>query len=110
MRSPLRHALQARHACIRCPSFRPTPQRGPRLVEIIANLRDCITEAKLNGWSSEVAGLDVSLQSATIRLTGLDRMRDRQPSGPVNVGIPSSPPPGDRSHPTRPASTPIWTR
>jgi hypothetical protein len=60
----------------------------PRLVEIIANLRDRIQEAKLNGWLGEVAGLDASLQAAARKLASLDRMRARQPGGPVNLGIP----------------------
>jgi hypothetical protein len=64
------------------------PSARPRLVEIIANLRDRIEEAKLNGWSGEVAGLDTSLHTAARKLAGLDRMRDRQPGGPVNLGIP----------------------
>ncbi len=38
------------HACIRCPSLRLDPAARRRLVEIIANLRDRIEEAKLNGW------------------------------------------------------------
>jgi hypothetical protein len=35
------------HACIRCPSLRLDPRSRSRLVEIIANLRDRIEEAKL---------------------------------------------------------------
>ncbi|MGH3608458.1 MAG: tyrosine-type recombinase/integrase, partial [Pseudonocardiaceae bacterium] len=76
------------HACIRCPSLRLDPRGRPRLVEIIANLRDRIEEAKLNGWLGEVAGLNASLQAAARKLASLDRMQDRQPSGPVNLGIP----------------------
>jgi hypothetical protein len=76
------------HACIRCPSLRLAPSARPRLVEIIANLRDRISEAKFNGWLGEVAGLDASLQAAARKLASLDRMRDRQPVGPVNLGIP----------------------
>ncbi len=76
------------HACIRCPSLRLASSARPRLVEIIANLRDRIQEAKLNGWLGEVAGLDASLQAAARKLASLDRMRDRQPGGPVNLGIP----------------------
>ncbi len=60
----------------------------PRLVEIIANLRDRIQEAKLNGWLGEVAGLEASLNEASRKLVNLDRARDRQPAGPVNLGIP----------------------
>jgi site-specific recombinase XerD len=76
------------HACIRCPSLRLDPAARPRLVEIIANLNDRIVEAKLNGWFGEVAGLNESLQAAARKLVSLDRMRDRQPTGPVDLGIP----------------------
>ena len=83
------------HSCMRCPSLRLTPTARPRLLEIIANLRDRISEAKLNSWLGEVEGLKVSLQAASRKLVSLDRTRDRQPSGPVNLGIPviTDPPP-----------------
>src|SRR2546423_245098 len=59
-------------ACIRCPSLRLNPSARPRLVEIIANLRDRIQEAQLNGWLGEVAGLQASLNEAARKLTSLD--------------------------------------
>jgi hypothetical protein len=46
------------------------------LVEIIANLRDRIQEAKLNGWLGEVAGLETSLNEAVRKLVNLDRTKD----------------------------------
>lgn len=73
---------------IRCPSLRLDPGTRRRLVEIIANLRDRIQEAKLSGWLGEIEGLNVSLEAASRKLVSLDRMRDRQPAGPVNLGIP----------------------
>jgi site-specific recombinase XerD len=73
------------HSCIRCPSLRLMPTARPRLVEIIANLRDRISEAKLNGWLGEVEGLKVSLEAASRKLVSLDRAHDRHPSGPVNL-------------------------
>jgi hypothetical protein len=76
------------HACIRCPSLRLDPRARPRLAEIIANLRDRIHEARLNGWLGEIQGLQVSLDAATRKLVSLDRLRDRQPAGPVNLGVP----------------------
>ncbi|MGH3688462.1 MAG: tyrosine-type recombinase/integrase [Pseudonocardiaceae bacterium] len=76
------------HSCIRCPSLRLDPRARPRLVEIIANLKDRIQEAKLNGWRGEVAGLEINLREAAQKLVSLDRMRDRQPTSPVNLGIP----------------------
>ncbi len=83
------------HSCLRCPSLRLAPTARPRLVEIIANLRDRISEAKLNGWLGEVEGLKVSLEAASRKLVSLDRAQDRQPSGPTNLGIPviTDPPP-----------------
>lgn len=79
---------QHEHSCIRCPSLRLTPQARPRLVEIIANLRDRIQEARLNGWLGEVEGLQTSLDAAARKLVSLDHMRGRNTTGPVNLGIP----------------------
>ncbi|WP_328442771.1 tyrosine-type recombinase/integrase [Amycolatopsis sp. NBC_00438] len=76
------------HACIRCPSLRLDPSARPRLVAIIANLRDRVQEAQLNGWLGEVAGLQVSLNEAARKLTSLDRARARGPAGPVDLGVP----------------------
>ncbi|SFW87052.1 tyrosine-type recombinase/integrase [Amycolatopsis australiensis] len=76
------------HACIRCPSLRLDPSAWPRLVEIIANLRDRIQEAHLNGWLGEVAGLQTSLNEAARKLTSLGRTRTRGPAGPVDLGVP----------------------
>jgi hypothetical protein len=53
-----------------------------RLVEIIANPRDRISEAKLNGWLGEVSGLETSLIEARRKPTALDRARDLHPTGP----------------------------
>lgn len=64
------------------------PGARRRLVEIIANLKDRIQEAKLNGWLGEIEGLGVSLEAASRKLVSLDRTRDRQPNSPVNLGIP----------------------
>jgi site-specific recombinase XerD len=62
------------HACIRCPSLRVDPKARPRLVEIIANLRDRIEEARINGWTGEIEGLRTSLSAAAAKLTSLDRI------------------------------------
>jgi integrase len=76
------------HACIRCPSLRVDPRARPRLLEIIANLRDRIGEARSNGWLGEVAGLQTSLNEASRKLATLDRANDRQRTGPVPLGLP----------------------
>jgi len=64
------------------------PQARPRLVEIIANLRDRVQEARLNGWLGEVQGLQVSLDEAARKLVNLDRAHARQVSGPVDLEMP----------------------
>ncbi len=79
------------HACIRCPSLRLDPKARNRLTEIIANLRDRIIEAKSNGWTGEVEGLNVSLSAAASKLTSLDRMNargDEAARKPTDLGIP----------------------
>ncbi|MRH93050.1 tyrosine-type recombinase/integrase [Nocardia sp. SYP-A9097] len=78
--SPCKHE----HACLRCPSLRVDPRARTRIVEIIANLRDRITEARVNGWTGEVEGLTVSLNAAAAKLVGLDRMNER-PSGTTRL-------------------------
>ncbi|MEV4049634.1 tyrosine-type recombinase/integrase [Amycolatopsis sp. NPDC049688] len=80
---------QHEFACIRCPSLRLDLAARPRLVAIIDNLKDRIREAQLNGWLGEAPGLRSSLDKAVQKLVSLDRTRDRQPPGPVNLGIPT---------------------
>jgi hypothetical protein len=60
----------------------------PRLIEIRDNLEARIVEAEFNDWLGEVAGLNASLQAAARKLVSLDHTRDRQPTGPVDLGIP----------------------
>jgi integrase len=76
------------HSCIRCPSLRLDPTARTRLVEIAANLRDRIKEARMNGWLGEVQGLQISLDATVAKLATLDRIRDRPNPGPVALGIP----------------------
>lgn len=45
----------------------------PRLATIIANLRDRIAEARVNGWLGEIQGLQISLDAAAGKLAALDR-------------------------------------
>lgn len=80
---------QHEHACLRCSMLRVSPEQRPRLVEIIRNLDDRITEAKMNGWLGEVEGLQVSLNAAKRKLAGLDRSQQRpQAVGPTDLGMP----------------------
>jgi integrase len=83
--TPCRHE----HACIRCPMLRVDPTQRARLVEIIANLGDRITEARMNGWHGEVQGLRTSLDAATKKLASLDRTAPRGRPGPTDLGLPA---------------------
>lgn len=53
--------------CVTCPA------RSARLLEIIQNLRERITEARGNGWLGEVEGLQVSFGAAMAKLNSLKR-------------------------------------
>ena len=79
---------QHEHACLRCPMLRVSPTQRARLVEIIHNLTDRITEARMNGWLGEVQGLQVSLTKASQKLANLDRGLRRNPTGPTEIGMP----------------------
>ncbi|MET0994569.1 MAG: hypothetical protein ABWY20_11025 [Mycobacterium sp.] len=48
--------------------LRMDPRQRGRLVEIIRNLEDRITEARLNGWLGEVQGLQTSRDAAAKKL------------------------------------------
>ncbi|MFF4591468.1 hypothetical protein [Amycolatopsis sp. NPDC001319] len=66
------------------------PRQRGRLVEIVSNLRDRITGARLNGWLGEVEGLATSLSAATTKLADLDRALERAGNGgPVTIGMPA---------------------
>ena len=77
------------HACIRCSSLRLDPAARPRLVQIIANLKARIQEAKINGWLGEAQGLQVSLNAARAKLAALDRTSERPGAGAVDLGMPT---------------------
>jgi integrase len=77
------------HACIRCPSLHLEERSRPRLIEIIANLRDRVEEARMNGWLGEVQGLQVSLDAATRKLVSMDRTRDRHTKSSVDLPMPT---------------------
>jgi integrase len=81
------------HACIRCPMLRVDPRQRARLIEIIQNLRDRISEAEANGWLGEVQGLQSSLQAARDKLTALERTRRNGRTGTTDLGMPILPEP-----------------
>ena len=85
--TPCRHE----HACIRCPSMRIEPRARPRLLEIIRNLGDRISEARDNGWLGEVDGPQTSLAAATEKLANLDRISSRHAPGRTDLGMPAFP-------------------
>ena len=87
---PYGSSCQHEHACLRCAMLRVSPQQRPRLAEIIHNLRERITEARMNGWLGEVQGLEVSLKAAKRKLTSLDRSIERNSrTGPTDLGMPA---------------------
>lgn len=89
---PYGSPCQHEHSCLRCPMLRVSPRQRPRLIEIIRNLDDRITEARMNGWLGEVQGLQVNLTKAKEKLASLDRSIDRARntgrSGPTDLGMP----------------------
>ncbi|MBF6094965.1 site-specific integrase [Nocardia cyriacigeorgica] len=90
---PYGSACQHEHACLRCGMLRVTPTQRPRLVEIIRNLTDRITEARMNKWLGEVEGLKVSLEAAKRKLSALDRSIERAhaaaiPGRSTHLGLP----------------------
>jgi hypothetical protein len=87
---PYGSSCQHEHACLRCAMLPVSPQQRPRLAEIIRNLRERITEARMNGWPGEVQGPEVSLEAAKRKLAGLDRSIERNSrTGPTDLGMPA---------------------
>ncbi len=82
---PYSSPCQHEHACIRCPMLRVDPRQRDRLADIATNLRERISEARLNGWHGEIEGLRISLQAAETKLVALDR---QSRNTPTNLGIP----------------------
>ncbi|WP_253266489.1 tyrosine-type recombinase/integrase [Streptomyces sp. 6-11-2] len=76
------------HACIRYPVLQMDPRQRPRLIEIIQNLRERITEARANGWLGEVEGLQVSFDAAMAKLNSLKRSATDGRPQLVDLGMP----------------------
>ncbi|MEU3518302.1 hypothetical protein ABZ770_23965 [Streptomyces sp. NPDC006654] len=64
------------------------PRQRPRLLEIIRNLRERITEARANGWLGEVEGLQVSFDAAMAKLNSLKRTSTDGRPQLVDLGMP----------------------
>ena len=86
---PYGSPCQHEHACLRCPSLRVDPRQRARLIEIIRNLSDRISESRINGWLGEVQGLQTSLDAAKRKLVSLDRTASSRP-GATDLGIPQT--------------------
>jgi len=86
-------SCQHEHACIRCPMLRPDPCQRSRLEEIVANLRERLTEAHERGWIGEAEGIEVSIAAAQDKLARMTRI--------VGLGIPTLRTNGDASCPPR---------
>ncbi|MFJ9818724.1 hypothetical protein ACIRU3_26410 [Streptomyces sp. NPDC101151] len=75
------------------------PRQRPRLLELIQNLRERITEARGNGWLGEVEGRQVRFEAALAKLNSLKRApADGRPQlvhlgMPVFTDVALSPPP-----------------
>ena len=70
--------------------LRVDPQQCQRLVDIITNLRQRVTEATERGWLGEVQGLQISLEAASAKLTAVDRITGTA-AGPTLLGHPTFP-------------------
>ncbi|MDQ1683060.1 MAG: hypothetical protein QOH99_1601 [Frankiaceae bacterium] len=68
--------------------LRIDPRQRPRLMEIIHNLTERITEAKQNSWHGEVEGLRVSQEAAQAKLSALDRGRSVPAPSITDLGLP----------------------
>jgi len=69
--------------------LRVSPTQRLRLIEIIRNLGDRITEARMNGWLGEVQGLEYSLAKGKEKLPSLDKAIRNSLGSPTNPGIPT---------------------
>lgn len=80
-------SCQHEHACVRCSLLRPDPAQLDRLVDIISNLKERITEARQQGWLGEVEGLQVSLTGAEQKLLQMQRQSSSD-DATVLLGLP----------------------
>jgi hypothetical protein len=69
--------------------LRPDPAARSRLAEIIKNLADRMSEARINGWLGEVEGLQISLNAARAKLAVLDRTARNTAHGTADLGMPA---------------------
>ncbi len=91
------------------------PRQRPRLIEIIQNLRERITEARGNGWLGEVEGLQVSFDAAMAKLNSLKNSRTDGRPQLVDLGMPiftdtTSQPPPETGEPSHEPDTPDVVR
>jgi integrase len=65
---------QHEHACVRCPMLRLSPGQVPRLLQIEANTRERLEEARRMQWLGEVAALEESLRHIAGKKQQADRL------------------------------------
>jgi integrase len=65
---------QHEHACVRCPMLRLDPAQVPRLLQIEANTRERLDEARRMQWLGEVAALEESLRHIAGKKQQADRL------------------------------------
>jgi hypothetical protein len=70
--------------------LRPDPAQEHRLVEIIANLHERLTEARERGWFGEIEGLEASLAGAEQKLATMRRTQHTVVA-PIVLGLPTFP-------------------
>jgi hypothetical protein len=63
------------HACVRCPMLRLDLAQVPRLLQIEANTRERLKEARQQRWLGEVAALEESLRHIAGKKWQADRLR-----------------------------------
>ena len=66
---------QHEHACVRCPMLRLSLDQVPRLLQIEANTRERLDEARRMQWLGEVAALEESLRHIADKKHQAERLR-----------------------------------
>jgi hypothetical protein len=76
---------QHEHACVRCPMLRLDLAQVPRLLQIEANTRERLQEARQMQWLGEVAALEESLRHIAGKKAHADRLRRSASQGETGV-------------------------
>jgi hypothetical protein len=76
---------QHEHACVRCPMLRLDLAQVPRLLQIEANTRERLDEARHMHWLGEVTALEESLRHIADKKQQAERLRGRAEHGEANA-------------------------